>query len=139
MKTDRTRLYKSIENAIAKGVANAEEVDVIAKSIMDTVWPIIDFLQVHGRPSKDYVEEYIKNQNLFTDIKILTKILNMYDYIPDPNQFGDDELMLLMEFSGLSTATNEQAIDLLKEHKGKSINDIQSMIIELLNKVFPNT
>jgi len=107
MKTDRTRLYKKIENAIVKGADNAEE--------------------------------YIKNQNLFTDIKILTKILNMYDYIPDPNQFGDDELMLLMEFSGLSTATNEQAIDLLKEHKGKSINDIQSMIIELLNKVFPNT
>jgi len=48
MKTDRTKLYKKIENAIAKGVADGEEVDATAKSIMDTVWPIIDFLQVHG-------------------------------------------------------------------------------------------
>ena len=52
MKTDRKKLYKKIENAIAKGVANGEEVGVTAKSIMDTVWPIIDFLQVHGKPRK---------------------------------------------------------------------------------------
>ena len=138
MKTDRKKLYKKIENAIAKGVANGEEVDVTAKSIMDTVWPIIDFLQVYGEPPKDYVNEHLENQNTFREIKILIKILNIYDNIPYPDEICEYGLMLLMEHSGMSNFTNKESIELLEKHQGKSLNDIQNMIKDFLNKVFPN-
>ena len=138
MKTDRKKLYKKIENAIAKGVANGEEVDVTAKSIMDTVWPIIDFLQVHGKPSKDYVNEYIENQNTFKEIKVLLKILNMYDYVPYINSLDDYGMDAIMEFTGLVSGSKEDVKLFLNKHNGKSLNDIQNMIKDFLNKVFPN-
>ena len=138
MKTDRKKLYKKIENTIAKGVANGEEVDVTAKSIMDTVWPIIDFLQVHGKPSKDYVNEYLENQNTFREIKILIKILNSYDYIPYVEHLDELDIITLMEFTGLVSGSEEDVKSILNKHNGKSITDIQNMTKEFLNKVFPN-
>lgn len=86
MKTDRKKLYKKIENAISKGVANGEEVDVTAKGIMDTVWPIIDFLQVHGKPVVKNFKTWLK-----TDIDLDEYMQNipceideeMYNYIAE--------------------------------------------------------
>ena len=47
MKVDKIRLLKSLENIVANGVMEGEEVQDTVKNIMDVVWPIIDFNQTH--------------------------------------------------------------------------------------------
>ena len=49
MKIDKKYLAKRIEEVIAEGVINGEEVDVTTKNVINLIWPIIDFLKTTNR------------------------------------------------------------------------------------------
>ena len=49
MKIDKKALTKRIEEIIAEGVINGEEVDVTASNVIKSIWPIIDFLKTQNK------------------------------------------------------------------------------------------
>ena len=45
MKIDKQDIETAIEIAIRDGIEFSEEIDVTTKNIMETIWPIIDYLK----------------------------------------------------------------------------------------------
>jgi len=57
MKAEKKLLESKIEQIIAEGVMQCEEVDLTSKKVVDLVWPLIQYLEAKTERYA-YVEKY---------------------------------------------------------------------------------